>query len=205
MPEQIFAELADNLELVPLEMGVILSDPDRPAKAVYFIESGLLTRSVAAEGSKEVCVGVLGRSGFVGVSIVLDAEIPLHRVRVLVPGAAMRIDAEKLVIAMAKEGLLRQHLLRYVRVLLDEISQSALFNTVHKIDVRLARFLIRCSEELGSSQLPFTHEFLSESLGVRRASVTEGLLYLERRGGIVRARGCVDISNFSTLRLLSGP
>jgi CRP-like cAMP-binding protein len=200
LSSEVFNQIEADLELVSLEAGAILTDAGRPTRSIFFVESGLISRAISSHHTSDVTVALVGSSGFVGVSVLLEAKTSLHRTKVMVAGTAIQMDARKLLKAAARNKQLREHLLRYVRALFNEISESAFSNAVHGIEERLCRFLIRSSEALGTPVLPFTHKDLSEFLGVRRASVTEGIGRLETLGALTGSRGLVEIANFSTLR-----
>ena len=68
-----------------------------------------------------------------------------------------------------------------------QLAQTALANGRHKLEERLARWLLMAHDRLDGDELPLTHEFLAVMLGVRRSGVTVALTILQREG-MVRAR-----------------
>jgi CRP-like cAMP-binding protein len=61
---------------------------------------------------------------------------------------------------------------RYSLTLGMQASQVAACNGLHEVDARLAHWLLMCHDRLGLDSVPLTQEFLSQMLGIRRASVT---------------------------------
>jgi CRP-like cAMP-binding protein len=83
------------------------------------------------------------------------------------------------------------------------VSQNAACNRLHQLDGRLARWLLLVCDRLESNELPLTHEFMAQMLGVRRASVTEAANTLQKAGLIRYTRGKVTILNRKELEAAS--
>ena len=83
--------------------------------------------------------------------------------------------------------------LRYVEMVLVQISQTALANASFNVENRLARWLLLAHDQVDGDDLRLTHEFLSVMLGVGRTGVTLALQVLERRGLIRARRGLLTI------------
>jgi len=98
-----------------------------------------------------------------------------------VPGEALRTSSKDLHRIMDAIPAVRQHLLNYVHALLIQNGQLALCNVRHELQARLCRWLLLASDRLGEKAIPLTHDQLSISLGVRRASVTASSRISRRR------------------------
>src|SRR5215210_3592723 len=72
---------------------------------------------------------------------------------------------------------------------MSQISASVLCNVRHKIDGRLARWLLMYADRLESDEFILTHEFMANMLGIRRASVSEVAKQLQEEGLINYYRG----------------
>ena len=94
---------------------------------------------------------------------------------------------------MTKTPAIRDHLLRYVQLLMTQKAQVALCNAKHEIDKRLARWLLLAHDRVAGNLLPVTHDLLAMMLGVRRAGVSEALATLEAKGVISKTRGALKI------------
>jgi CRP-like cAMP-binding protein len=75
------------------------------------------------------------------------------------------------------------------------MAQTALANGRHKLEERLARWLLMAHDRVAGDELPLTHEFLSLMLGVRRSGVSVALKILEREGMVKARRGGVVITD----------
>ena len=113
----------------------------------------------------------------------------LHRTVVQIPGQALRIGAADLQLSCGAPAV-RDHLLRYVHLLMTLKGQVSLCNAKHDIGQRLARWLLLAHERVDGDELPVTHELLATMLGVRRPGVTESLAKLEASGILAKSRAC---------------
>ena len=139
-----------------------------------------------------------------GTPVLLGTDRTPHECFIQTPGASLRIRADGLRRAMATSASLHQHLLRFVQALTVQIGQTALSNGSHRIEERLARWLLMCHDRLDGDELSTTHEFLSLMLGVRRAGVTVALQALEDRGLIATKRGQVTVRDRAKLEAMAG-
>ncbi len=83
----------------------------------------------------------------------------------------------------------------YAAGLAIQISQTAACNRLHKIEERLARWLLMAQDRVNSEIVPITHDFLATMLGTDRSSVTIASGVLQRRQLIRYTRGSVNILN----------
>jgi CRP-like cAMP-binding protein len=108
-------------------------------------------------------------------------------------GRALKISAEKLRQEFSQGGELQTMLLRYTHALMTQISQSVVCNARHNVEGRMARWLLMYHDRLGADEFELTQEFMSNMLGVRRASVSEVAAKLQERGFIQYQRGRIRI------------
>jgi CRP-like cAMP-binding protein len=73
-------------------------------------------------------------------------------------------------------------LICHEQVVYAQAQQTAACNATHKIEERLARWLLRARDLSQTDKLPFTQEFLAEMLGVRRTSVSVVAHTLQQAG-----------------------
>lgn len=200
LSEEEFARLRPFLTRVPLRRNAIIFDVNRPVDAVFFLESGIVSRVAATQHDGPVEVAIVGRYGFVGISVVLGATQALHRTVVQVPGEALRVPADDLRRIMADCPGIRDHMLRYVQMLIGLKSQMALCNAKHSVDQRVARWLLLAIDRMEADELPVTHDFLAKMLGVRRPGVSDALSHLESAGVLAKSRAAIRILRRDLLR-----
>lgn len=187
--------LQPHLEPTSLRLRQVLEEPNRPIKWAYFPHRGLSSVIASATRDRKIEVGLIGRDGMTGVSIVLGNDRSANEIFVQIAGIASRIRTENLRDAMQTSGSLRLCLLHFAQAFLMQTSYTALANGRASIEERLARWLLMAHDRLDGDEIPLTHEFLSLMLAVRRAGVTTALHLLESQDLIAAKRGVIVIVN----------
>ncbi|MCX5495834.1 Crp/Fnr family transcriptional regulator [Kaistia dalseonensis] len=193
MIDEDFARITPALEAVDLPFGFGLAEADAPAPYVYFPNSGIgsiITTSPTGESAE---AGLFGRDGASPIHPLLGAAAGPQKVVMQVAGHGLRIRAGALRTAIADSPGLRDLLLRYVQTLVIQTAFTALSNAAHKVDQRLARWLLMCHDRVDGNEIALTHDYMSVMLAVRRPTVTLVLHELEGRRLIRSTRGKVTI------------
>jgi CRP-like cAMP-binding protein len=199
-----YARLSSQLEFVELPLGLTLYDLEEPIRHAYFPLSGTVSLVTVLRDGNSVEAGVIGNEGLVGIPLVLGAEVELNRrAQVQIAGSALRLKASALQKEFKGSEQLRSLLLRYLHAFITQISQSVACNRMHKLEDRLARWLLTCQDRLASDELQLTQEFIAEMLGVRRAGVSVAATQLQERGLIKHKRGHIQILDRSGLEAVS--
>ncbi|MEH6640793.1 helix-turn-helix domain-containing protein [Vreelandella glaciei] len=76
---------------------------------------------------------------------------------------------------------------------MNQLATSSTCNHFHRIEARLARWLLMTQDRAETDQLQLTHEFLAIMLGVRRAGMTLAVIALQARGLIRYQRGAIKV------------
>lgn len=187
-----FGLLAPHLEAVDLPVRKPLEPRNRRVERIYFMESGIA--SVVANGAREIEVGIIGREGMTGLSVVMCTgdRVP-HDTYMQVPGKGLRMGSDDLREAIAASVALHRVLLRYAFDFMVQATQTAAANGRGKIEERLSRWLLMAHDRTDGDEFQLTHEFLATMLGVRRSGVTVALQQLERVGLVTHRRGVIAI------------
>ncbi len=199
-----FHLLQPHLEPVTLDRGDVLVTPDEPIEHVTFIEAGVTSVVAHTEGGRRIEIGLTGWDGLAGTPVLLGVDRTPHETFMQVAGSGLRIGADVLKQALQHSPSLHDLLLRYVQVFTIQTSHTALSNGSHKIEERLARWLLMCHDRLDGDDLPLTHEFIAIMLAVRRAGATEALNILEQRGVIRARRGNIVVLDRAGLEAAAG-
>jgi len=195
--------LTPSLKLVKLALRTNLEEPNRPIKAIYFIEEGIASVVAASATRREVEVGLIGGEGMSGLPLLMSNDRSPNHTYMQIEGSAHRISASDLEDALAKSSSLHSVLLKYAHSFLVLSTQTAVANGRGRLEERLARWLLMAQDRLRADQLPLTHDFIALMLGVRRAGVTTTLQKLKERRLIDYGRGVITIRNRSGLETAS--
>jgi CRP-like cAMP-binding protein len=185
--------LTRDLEMVDMERNTTIAEAGQSVRQVYFPETAMVSVVSSTRDGLTVEVGVIGRSGTTGIPVFLASEENALDSFVQIPGRAGRISAERFRDYAAPGTALAELSLRYTNFFLQQIARAAACNVLHRLEQRCARWLLLASEEVGSREFSLTHEFLSEMLGVRRASVTDVAAEFSERELMKYRRGRVKI------------
>ena len=188
-----FERLRPHMEQVELRRGAILTHADEKIEHGYFPHHGIISAVAMMRDGSEVEVCLIGREGTSAIPLFLGTDsLPIQTI-VQVPDGATRIRADILRAESERGGELQRLVLRYAQAFFVQAAQTAACNRLHKLDERLARWLLMCQDRMQSAEIELTHEVMAIMLGVRRAGVTEALGLLQRAGLVKIARGHVTI------------
>jgi CRP-like cAMP-binding protein len=203
LPEAEYQRLIPHLERVPLSVKQVLYDVGELIEYVYFPHQSIVSALSTMEDGSMVEVGLVGNDGVIGIPAALGDNIATTTAIVQVPDSAMRMKASLLKSEFQRGGSFQSLLLRYMQAQHAFVSQNAACNRLHYLEGRLARWLLLVCDRLESNELPLTHEFMAQMLGVRRAGVTEAANMLQHSGLIRYTRGKVTILNRQELEAAS--
>src|SRR5215212_1510513 len=191
-PERL-AALRPHLHFVELDVRKVIYEPNRPAKDVYFVETGMVSVVSVMKDGSSIEVGTIGREGMVGTFVLLETDTVPYQYFVQIAGRGHRMEAKLLKREADQNGEFRNLLLRSQSTFHLQTMQAAACNGLHSIAQRCCRWLLMSRDRVDSDVVRLTHEFLGLMLGVRRASVTEVLRPLQDRGWIQSKRGEITI------------
>lgn len=175
-------------EYVGLERRHLLQESEAPVRHIWFIVDGIASiLSVMADGTG-VETATIGREGMIGMQIFHDVELATEQTMMQVPGAAYRVPREQFRAMLPKLPALAERLNRFAVFLFTFAAQNSGCNRKHPVEMRCSRWLLTVAENLKRPELDLTHEFVSQMLGVRRATVTDTLATFEQRGLITTKR-----------------
>jgi CRP-like cAMP-binding protein len=177
----------------------ILFEAGDTVSTVYFPYDCVVSLVVTLATGEVIEAAMVGRDGVVGALAALDGKISMSRAIVQIAGRGVSCDASLLKRAAQQSTTLHSLLIRHEQVVYAQAQQTAACNATHKIEERLARWLLRARDLSQSDTLPFTQEFLAEMLGVRRTSVSVVAHTLQQAGFMKYARGRIHITDVDGL------
>ena len=192
LPPSAYARLAPQLEIVRLDFKQVLYEPKQQIVYVYFPLNSLISLFTVM-GNTAAEVGMIGNEGMLGLAVFLESNVTPFRAIVQIPGEAMRMKADVFKQMVNQISSLSCLLHRYTYTLIIEIAQSAACNSYHTVEQRCCRWLLMMHDTAKSDFFLITQDFLSQMLGVRRASVTEVAGKLQKAELISYSRGQMQI------------
>jgi len=194
LPPHELGSVRSALRLMHHDIQERVCDAGEAFRHVHFPLSGVFSLLTVNSDGSVVEVATVGNEGMVGVPVFLGSgQASNVRVVCQVPGQTIALSASGFKDWLGVDGRLTEVFGAYVEVLLIEAAQSVACNRIHPVEERCARWLLRSHDRAGSDQFPMTHEFLSQMLGIRRASVTVAAGMLQKAGLIDYRRGNVTI------------
>lgn len=199
LPVKDYERLLPHLENVALSYRESLHETGETVEYVYFPNDAVIVLLSSVNKNAAVEVGLVGKEGMVGVSILFGGKVIPHQVVVLSPGGVMRMKADVLKKEFKRSSNLQDVLLPYAQAVLTQNAQSASCHRYHTPQERLSRLFLMIQDRSSSDEFRVTHDFIAQMLGTRRATVTEAAHDLQQKGLVDYSRGRVRILNRQAL------
>lgn len=199
LPDDEYSLLRPHLEPVGLPQYKILHEPGAKIDFAYFVNEGMISLVALNHDGRSVEVGIVGKEGMVGMSLMMGLRRGIFRSIMQMSGTGLRIRAKVFQDILHGAPHLRAELCRFALVHGMQVAQLVACNRLHEIDQRLARWLLMCQDRVDSQLLPLTHDFLAQMLGAGRPSVSLAAAVLEDAGLIENLRGTVRLLNRKSL------
>lgn len=190
-----FARLAPHLSVIELAPGSVLYESGDRVESIYFPHDSVISLVAVLERGGLVEMAVFGREGVVGFASSLVTRESFGRYVVQIGGGASRIAVKHLQEAFYASSSIRELLLRYVQALLAQTFQTVACNASHSVEARCCEWILKTHDRVGRRDLPLTHEFLAEMLGVQRPTVSVALRALQGAGLIGQRRGVITVTD----------
>jgi CRP-like cAMP-binding protein len=206
LPAEDYAALEPHLTRVPLDEGDEVGRFGKPIDGVCFPEAAVVSVSHVYPSGDAVETGVIGICGMVGWPALLGAQESPHRAVVQVGGgSALRADSDAFLQVAGERPGIASLCLRFVLAFTIQHACAAASYLRDPTERRLARWLLMCHDRLVGDEIALTHHFIGETLGVRRASVTDALHRLEGEGAIRSHRSLIVVRDRPCLEAMAGP
>ncbi|EDX80173.1 MAG: Crp/Fnr family transcriptional regulator [Alphaproteobacteria bacterium] len=173
--------------------GQMLYDAGEAVDQVWFPLKGVVSLMTVLPDDKMVETAAIGREGLVGVTCGPFNARAASRAISQRDGVAVCCSAEVFGEALDESEGLRQALSRFTEGLMAQVQQAAACNAQHRLDERLARWLLTLHDRAEDDRIDLTQADIAGMLGVRRATVSEVGTVLEGKDLIQRGRGWVRV------------
>lgn len=185
--------LRPHATLTPLKRREVLFEPRTRIPAVYFPVDGIISLLTVMKDGSGVETATTGREGMVGMGLFHGVAEAAQQAVIQVPGQCYAVDGDTFQSLLPQMPTLNRLLHRFSVVLFTLAAQNSGCNRKHSIEERCCRWMLMVADRLDQSSFDLTHDFIAQMLGVRRASVTEALGALEKRGLVKTSRGRITI------------
>jgi CRP-like cAMP-binding protein len=186
-------------EYIGLERRHLLVESEGQVTHAWFIVDGIASILSVMADRTGIETATIGCDGMIGFQIFHNVDIATEQTMMQVPGAAYRVARADLRAMLPELPHLTARLHRFAVFLFSFAAQNSGCNRKHPVEMRCSRWLLTVSENLKRKELDLTHEFVSQMLGVRRATVTDTLSSFEERGFITTKRRQITLLDVAGL------
>jgi CRP-like cAMP-binding protein len=203
LPQADYEALSTQFSIVPMKRGTVLFEVDQEIDQISFPLNGMVSLLVVLKNGNAIETATVGREGVVGAMAGLGLHTSRVRAVIQLASTVARISAAQFRKATASSAAVANLCIRYNEALLAQARVTAACNLSHSVEQRFCRWLLQSRDRAESETVPLTQEFLSEMLGVRRASVTEVAIKMQDAGAISYTRGIIKIVDLQKLKDIS--
>lgn len=177
----------------PFAQGQMLYDAGEALDEVWFPLNGVVSLMTVLSEDHMVETAAIGREGLVGVTCgPLNARASSRAIAQL-DGSAACCPADVFSDALSRSETMREALSRFTESLFAQVQQTAACNAQHRLDERMARWLLTLHDRADGDRVRLTQSDIAGMLGVRRATVSEVGSEIEGKGLIRRGRGWIEV------------
>jgi len=177
------------LKRVALARGIVTTREGEPLRHVDFPIDAVISVMAGTRSGKTIEVASVGREGYVETDGPLQATIAQRSTICRLPGAVMRILVKDFRAFLKSDVDFVELIRRATSGRFFVTEQAVLCNAHHKIDQRLARWLLLMRDRSSRERFRITHAELAAALGVRRAGISLAIARLRLSGAIESGRG----------------
>ena len=173
--------------------GQMLYDAGEAVDQVWFPLKGAVSLMTVLPEDRMVETAVIGREGLVGVTCGPMNARASSRAIAQIEGSAACCPGDVFSEVLGESERMRTALAKFTESLFAQVQQTAACNAQHRLDERLARWLLTLHDRAASNRFDLTQADIAGMLGVRRATVSEVGAELEGEKLIRRGRGWVEV------------
>ncbi|WP_332657831.1 Crp/Fnr family transcriptional regulator [Brevundimonas sp.] len=179
----------------PFAQGQMLYDAGEAVEEVWFPMSGVVSLMTILDDDRMIETAAIGREGLVGVTCGPLNARAASRAIAQVEGVSACCPSDVFADALGQSESMRTALAKFTESLFAQVQQAAACNAQHRLDERLARWLLTIHDRADNDRFRLTQADIAGMLGVRRATVSEVGAELEDKGLIRRGRGWIEITD----------
>jgi CRP-like cAMP-binding protein len=149
-------------------------------------------------------IALIGNEGLVGWPALVGCARSPHRAIVRgLEGTVSKIRTDVLMRIAAESPAVASVLNRFVTVVGMQMAETIGAYALHRVDMRLARWLLLRHDRLAGDEIAVNHDEIAANLGTRRASITDCLHIIEGEGLVRCRRGRIVVRDRARLEELA--
>lgn len=181
------------LKMVELRYEDTLIKHRHPIAHVYFPCDCVCSILTELSTGQAVESGAVGNEGMTSVIAFLGGKIANDTMICQIPGTTVRMEIEDFSEAIRGETAFRHICQSYAQIYISTMAQSLACNRFHKMEQRLARWLLMSHDRVGREEFPITQDFMGLMLGSERPTVSHAAKILMDKGTIEYVRGKMKV------------
>jgi CRP-like cAMP-binding protein len=203
LPRSIAERWSSELEPIDMPLGLVLHEQGELSPYAYFPATAIVSLTYMMENKTSSEIALVGNEGMIGIGLLMGGGSTANRAVVSSGGVGFRMASDAFQRECARSTVVLQIFLRFTQALITQMAQTVACNRHHCLDQQMSRWLLLSLDRLQGNELLMTQGLLASMLGVRRESVTEAALKLQR-GGIIRySRGRILVLDRAALERAS--
>ncbi len=203
LPPTDLSLLTPYFQKISFEPDAVLVRSGDEMDPVYFPHSGAIAFMLDMPDGQTVATTLMGREGALASFSVLGPSLSSVTAIARIAGTASLISAAKFRDAYAQSAAIRNVVQLHARAVLLQLQHVAACNALHRVDGRMARWLLQLHDRVPDDLLPVTQEALAQLLGVRRTTVTLTMSKLRAAGAVPSdRRGFIEIDRVRLERVV---
>ena len=173
--------------------GDVFLEVGDPVSSIYFLVSGAASATMPMENGTAVEVLLFGRDRAIGLFAANGPVNTFCRIAAESDGTAIVVPIDRFRALVDERPTLRAAVNAHLVAMVTQIAKGAACNAVHRLQPRLASWLLRFHDRMEGRELTLTQEHMSRMLGVSRTSMNAVAQALQATGLVRYTRGRVDI------------
>jgi CRP-like cAMP-binding protein len=182
-----------HLESVNFKLGDVVCEAGGILNHAYFPDGAVLSLLTVLNNGASIETANIGREGAFGLFAAMYSRTSFNRSLVQLDGGLLRVPITVLQSEFELSTHIRNLFVSYSETLLAQIQQTVACNSLHSVQERICRWLLMMHDRADGEVLAYTHEFLSDMMGVNRKSVTLAAQGMQTLGLIEYHRGKMQV------------
>jgi Crp-like helix-turn-helix domain len=162
------------LELRPVALpaNYEIEFPGESIKNLFFLEEGMASMTTTFLDIFQFQVALAGTEAVLGASCMMGTRSSLNRVYMQTDGHGFSSRIEPATREFKRGEEFHDLTLRYLQAQFIQSAQTAACAAHHRVEQRLARWLLLCAERSSGADLSLSHEYMADMIGARRSTVS---------------------------------